>query len=67
LIRGSEWTERFVVRSAGRILFLRAEEIDWIEAADNYVYLHASGAAHLVRTTLKAIERKLDPRRFVRT
>jgi two-component system LytT family response regulator len=66
LIRGSEWTQRFVVRSAGRILFLRAEEIDWIAAADNYVYLHAGGAAHLVRTTLKALEQKLDPARFVR-
>ncbi len=63
---GSEWTQRFVVKSAGRILFLRADEIDWISAADNYVYLHAGGAAHLVRTTLKSIEEKLDPRRFAR-
>jgi len=66
LIRGSEWTQRFVVRSGGRILFLRAEEIDWIGAADNYVYLHARGAAHLVRMTLKSMEQKLDPSRFAR-
>ena len=66
LIRGSERTQRFVVKSAGRILFLRADEIDWISAADNYVYLHAGGAAHLVRMTLKSIEQKLDPQRFAR-
>ena len=66
LLRGSEWTQRFVVKSGGRILFLRAEEIDWIAAADNYVYLHAGGASHLVRTTLKSIEQKLDRERFVR-
>src|SRR4051812_21116359 len=66
MIRGGEWTQRFVVKSAGRILFLRAEEIDWIAAADNYVQLHAGRASHLVRTTLKAIEQKLDPARFLR-
>jgi two-component system LytT family response regulator len=66
MIRGSPWTERFVVRSAGRIVFLRADEISWIASADNYVYLHANGASHLVRTSLKALEKKLDPQRFVR-
>ncbi|HYM62810.1 MAG TPA: LytTR family DNA-binding domain-containing protein, partial [Thermoanaerobaculia bacterium] len=63
---GSEWTQRFIVRSAGRILFLRAEDIDWIAAAGNYVYLHAAGVSHLIRATLKTIERKLDPERFLR-
>jgi two-component system LytT family response regulator len=66
LMGGAEWTRRFAVRSAGRIVFLRAEEIDWIAAAGNYVYLHSGGAAHLIRATLKTIERQLDPERFVR-
>ncbi len=66
MIGGSEWTERFLVRSAGRIMFLRADEIAWIAAADNYVYLHVNGGSHLVRDSLKAMEKKLDPERFVR-
>lgn len=66
MIRGSDWTERFIVKSAGRIMFLRADEIAWIAAADNYVYLYADGASHLVRDSLKAMEKKLDPARFVR-
>jgi len=66
MIGGSEWTERFLVRSAGRIMFLRADEIAWIAAADNYVYLHVNGGSHLVRDSLKAMEKKLDPVRFVR-
>lgn len=66
LIGGGVWAQRFVVKSAGRILFLRADEIDWIAAADNYVSLHAGRASHLVRMTLKSIEEKLDPSRFVR-
>lgn len=66
LIGGSEWTQRFMVKSAGRIMFLRADEISWIAAADNYVFLHTAGGSHLVRTSLKALEQKLDPARFVR-
>jgi two-component system LytT family response regulator len=66
MIRGSGWTERFIVKSAGRIIFLRADDIAWIAAADNYVYLHVDGASHLVRDSLKAMEKKLDPERFAR-
>ncbi len=66
LIRGSEWTERFIVKSAGRIMFLGAHEISWIEAADNYVHLHTNQDSHLVRTSLKTLEQKLDPARFMR-
>jgi two-component system, LytTR family, response regulator len=66
MIGGSEWTERFIVKSAGRIMFLRADEIAWIAAADNYVYLHVNGGSHLVRDSLKAMEKKLDPERFAR-
>jgi two-component system LytT family response regulator len=66
MVGGSEWTERFIVKSAGRIMFLRADEIAWIAAADNYVYLHVNGGSHLVRDSLKAMEKKLDPERFAR-
>lgn len=53
--------ERFVVRHAGRIVFVAAEQIDWIEAADNYVYLHAGSESHLIRGALKTIESRLGP------
>jgi len=66
MIRGSEWTTRFMVKSGGRIMFLRADEVTSITSADNYVYLHCNGASHLVRTSLKALEMTLDPKRFVR-
>jgi two-component system LytT family response regulator len=66
LIRGSNPSARFIVKSGGRILFLGADDIAWISAADNYVYLHVNGASHLVRTTLRALERTLEPGRFVR-
>jgi two-component system, LytTR family, response regulator len=60
------YLERLVVKSAGRLFFLRTTEIDWIESAGNYVCLHAGGESHLLRETMSGIERHLDPARFVR-
>ena len=57
---------RFLVRSAQRMYFVRTEDVDWVDAAGNYVRLHAAGRAHLVRATMKALETRLDPERFVR-
>jgi len=57
---------RVVIKSAGRIFFLPVEEIDWVEAADNYVRIHAGIEAHLVRETLQSLEGRLDPAKFLR-
>ncbi|HJU91032.1 MAG TPA: LytTR family DNA-binding domain-containing protein [Gemmatimonadaceae bacterium] len=61
-----QFLERLVVKSGGRVFFLRVDEIDWIEAAGNYLRLHVGQDVHLMRETMKAIETKLDPDRFVR-
>ncbi|AHG93644.1 LytTr DNA-binding region (plasmid) [Gemmatirosa kalamazoonensis] len=66
LVRRERAAERFVVRRGGRIYFVRAADVDWLDAEGNYVRLHAGGAAHLVRDTLGAVESRLDPERFVR-
>jgi two-component system LytT family response regulator len=58
--------QRLVVRSAGRVVFLPVAEIDWIEAADNYVRLHAGKHVHVMRETMQRLEATLDPSRFVR-
>ena len=57
---------RIVVRSAGRVLFLNTDEIDWIGAADYYVELHVGGRSHLLREPMQRLEERLDPERFVR-
>ena len=59
-------TDRFVVKSGGRIFFVRTAEIDWIEAAGNYVKLHVGNDSHLIRETMNAVEGKLSPDLFVR-
>lgn len=58
--------ERFVVRSSGRIHFVDVGEVDWIEAAGDYVRLHTGERSHLMRGTMKELEDSLDPDEFVR-
>lgn len=57
---------RILVRSAERILFLKPEEIDHVEAAGNYVVLHSGKEHHVVRETTSAMEARLGPAGFMR-
>jgi two-component system LytT family response regulator len=66
LRRDQPRSDRLVVKSGGRLFFLRTDEIDWIEAAGNYVRLHVGTASHLLRETMNAIEGRLDPEKFFR-
>ena len=59
-------SERVVVRTNGKVVFLRADEISWVEAAGNYVNLHAGSEAHVLRESMKNMETRLDPELFVR-
>jgi two-component system, LytTR family, response regulator len=61
-----KYLERLVVKSVGRVFFLKVDEIDWIEAAGNYVKLHSGRDAHMIRETMNGIEAKLDPDKFLR-
>lgn len=58
--------ERIVLKSAGRVSFLKVDEVDWVEAEGNYVRLHVGAHSHLLRETMKNIESRLDPDRFIR-
>jgi len=58
--------KRLAVRSAGKTLFVDVEDIDWIEAAENYVQLHVGRAAHLLHVTMSTLEESLDTEIFVR-
>jgi len=62
----AKFLERIVIRSGGRVTFLRAEEIDWIAAAGNYLEIHAGKQTHLLRETMNTMESRLDPEKFLR-
>jgi two-component system LytT family response regulator len=63
---GPAYLERVLVRTGARAVFLRVDEIDWIQAEENYVRLHARRESYLVRGTLAGLEERLDPARFIR-
>lgn len=60
------WADRLPVRLGSKVTLVAVETVDWIEAADNYVRLHAGPDRHLLRETLRTIEAQLDPARFAR-
>ena len=57
---------RFVVRHGDRASLVRASDVEWIEADGNYVVLHARGATHRLRVSLRTLAEQLDPKQFAR-
>ncbi|MCC7133883.1 MAG: response regulator transcription factor [Gemmatimonadales bacterium] len=58
--------DRFAVRVADRTTIVPVSTVTWIEGAGDYAKLHGTGQPHLIRTTMQQLERRLDPRRFIR-
>ena len=61
-----QYADRLLVKSDGRVMVLQVEDVDWIEAADNYARVHTARGRYLVREPIKSLERKLNPRNFAR-
>ncbi|QRN95245.1 response regulator transcription factor [Archangium violaceum] len=60
------WLERLVVKTARETLLVRVEDVDWLEAAGNYVTVHVGREEYLVRETLEGLEAQLPTRSFAR-
>ncbi len=58
--------DRLAIKTGGRVLILKLDEIDYVEAADNYVNLHVARESHLHRETLSELESRLPSDRFAR-
>jgi two-component system LytT family response regulator len=65
-IQRQPYTERFLVRGPTHLYFVSASEVEWIDAAANYVRLHAGGRVHFVRGTITSVAERLAPDRFIR-
>jgi len=65
-IPSTSWLERLAVESDHKILLVRVEDVDWIQSRGDYVRLHVGSACHLLRRTMKELEARLDPKRFLR-
>ena len=62
----ASYADRIAVKSEGRVLLIKTDDIDWVEAADNYVSLHVGNEAHLHRETMSSLETKLPPEKYFR-
>jgi two-component system LytT family response regulator len=62
----SDYTTRLAVRVDDGIEVVRAGDIDWIEADDDYARIHVANRSRLVRETIAELERSLDPKQFIR-
>ena len=60
------YAKRFAVRSAGKTVFVNLEDVDWIQAAENYVQLQTGRATHLLHVAMNTLENLLDPEIFLR-
>ena len=60
------YLSRLAIRSDDHTIFLAIDEVDWIEAAQNYVLVHANQASHMLHVPMSTLESSLDPERFVR-
>lgn len=58
--------KRLAVRTAGKTTFVDMDDVDWIEAAENYVKLHTGRTAHLAHVPMNRLEKSLDPETFLR-
>lgn len=64
--KGERQQERLVIKSGGRVVFLDLHEVDWVEAAANYVRIHAGPNTYLLRQTISAFAQQLPPDKFMR-
>lgn len=64
--RPSRYKTRLLARKKDEYFFLQVYDIDWFEAAGNYVRVHLADATHLIRASLSELESTLDPDRFLR-
>ncbi len=60
------YLRRFTLEEEGRWFFVKAEDVDWIQAQGNYIRLHSRSNSHRLRQTMDSLESMLDPHQFLR-
>ena len=62
----NRFPERLAIKDSGRTACVDVANIDWIDAAGDYMCVHANGTTHVLRGTMKHLEELLDPAVFIR-
>jgi two-component system LytT family response regulator len=62
----SPYVQRFLARNGDSDTIISADDVSWIEAADYYACLHVGEKIHMIRESIKTLETRLDPHKFIR-
>ncbi len=62
----TQYAERVLIKSGGKIYFIKSDDIDFISAAGKYLEIHIDEEKHLIRKTMQEMESRLDPEKFLR-
>lgn len=60
------YSDRLSFKDGTKVVMLNADDIEWIDAAGDYMCIHAGGKTHIIRETMKTLQQRLDPTRFQR-
>lgn len=60
------WPEKITIKDGSDIQFIRVADIQWVDAAGDYMCIHAAGKTHIMRITMKQLEGMLNPAKFLR-
>ncbi len=60
------WPDRLTIKDGNEFQFIRIADIQWVDAAGDYMCVHAGGKTHIMRTTMKRLETSLNPDTFIR-
>ena len=60
------WPDRLTIKDGNEFQFIRIADIQWVDAAGDYMCVHAAGKTHIMRTTMKRLEASLNPDTFIR-
>lgn len=66
LRQNTNFLERILIKTAGRIFFLNLDEVHWIKSEGNYLRLNVGQTSYLIRDTVHNFESRIDPRVFLR-
>lgn len=65
-VEKERYAERISFKDGSKVVVLNADDIEWIDAAGDYMCIHAGGKTHIIRETMKTLQQRLDPARFQR-
>ena len=63
---GPAYPDKLTIKDGAEVVLVPTQDIEWVDAAGDYMCIHAKGETHVMRSTMKDLEAQLDPATFRR-